>query len=72
MSLLGLKASFIPYPLLTKEGNTLDITKPVTGKVVYENRRHKYFTVEYQNEGVTLRESFKFCQIKMKEVTLHG
>ena len=71
MSFLGLKASFIPYTLLTKEGNQFELSKPVTGVVVYENRPHKYFTAEYQVNGYTFRESFKFCQIK-KDVRLHG
>lgn len=32
----------------------------VTGKVVYINEPHRYFTVEYIVWGNTLRESFKF------------
>ena len=30
------------------------------GRIVYVNRPHRYYTVEAQVFGVTLRESFKF------------
>lgn len=31
----------------------------VTGKVVYINLAHRYYTAEYEVFGITLRESFK-------------
>lgn len=46
-------------------GNNMTIkgekmAKPVKGRVVYINRRHRYFTVEYEAGDQMLKESFKF------------
>ena len=52
--------AFVPGDCAANKG-----VKPeaVTGKVVYVNRKHRYFTAEYGWEGSKQRESFKFCQI---------
>lgn len=32
----------------------------VTGRIVYINRAHRFFTAEYELNGYRLKESFKF------------
>ena len=34
--------------------------RTVHGRVVYINKRHRYFTAEAEVHGINLRESFKF------------
>ena len=46
-------------------GNNMTIkgeamSKPVKGRVVYINRRHRYFTAEYKAGEKMLKESLKF------------
>ena len=55
---VGDSISIKPFIYFHKDGQSLN--KHVRGKVVYVNKRHRYFTVEYQLAGGRLRESFKF------------
>ena len=61
---IGMKASFVPAfvpgELWQK---TLNPSEIVTGKIVYINWEHKYFTVEFKCGDTTQREAFKFFQI---------
>lgn len=60
---VGETVSFVPAAF--SFGNNMTIkgeamSKPVKGRVVYINRRHRYFTAEYKAGEKTLKESFKF------------
>lgn len=60
---VGETVSFVPAAFafgnnMTIRGETT--AKPVKGRVVYINRRHRYFTAEYKAGDQMLRESFKF------------
>ena len=56
---VGDTVSVKPSIYISKDGNST-VDKHVRGKVVYVNRRHRYFTVEYKLTGGRIRESFKF------------
>ena len=43
----------------------------VRGTIIYVNYAHKYFTVEYELDGVTYKESFNFSDCG-KTVTVRG
>ena len=68
--MLGKKVRFTPA-FVPKECSFTGPVEKVTGKVVYVNRKHRYFTAEYGWEGSKQRESFKFCQIG-KDVVVCG
>ena len=60
---VGETVSFVPAAF--SFGNNMTIkgeamSKPVKGRVVYINRRHRYFTAEYKAGDKMLKESFKF------------
>lgn len=60
---VGEEISFVPAAF--SFGNNMTIagermSKPVKGRVVYINRRHRYFTAEYKAGEKKLKESFKF------------
>ena len=60
---IGETVSFTPAAF--SFGNNMSIrgermAKPVKGRVVYINRRHRYFTAEYKAGDQMLKESFKF------------
>ncbi|MBP3700082.1 MAG: hypothetical protein J6J01_11470 [Oscillospiraceae bacterium] len=60
---VGETVSFVPAAF--SFGNNMTIkgeamSKPVKGRVVYINRRHRYFTAEYKVGEKMLKESFKF------------
>ena len=60
---IGETVSFVPAAF--SFGNNMTIkgeamSKPVKGRVVYINRRHRYFTAEYKVGEKMLKESFKF------------
>lgn len=60
---IGETISFTPAAF--SFGNNMSIrgermAKPVRGRVVYINRRHRYFTAEYKAGEKMLTESFKF------------
>ncbi len=61
---VGGKHRFTPAVCLSEsEGRMADgkpYTKEVTGRIVYINQAHRYFTVEYHAGHQTLRESIKF------------
>lgn len=59
---LGVAVKFIPYVADVRDKTAPEIKaarKVVTGKVIYINGPHSYFTIEYDWYGNTLRESFK-------------
>lgn len=56
---VGDTISVKPYIHFSKDGQSFT-NKRVRGKVIYVNKRHRYFTVEYPVTGGKLRESFKF------------
>ena len=56
---VGTQLKLVPYAAIDYFGRIS--TKPVPCKVVYVNKKHRYYTVEFQLEnGVRFRESFKF------------
>ena len=40
-----------------------DARRKASGTVIYINKPHKYFTVEFDWHGQKMRESFKFCDL---------
>ena len=67
---IGMKVRFSPSWAF-KERPGERISAQVTGKVVYINWEHKYFTAEYDCAAVKQRESFKFSDIG-QAVTVYG
>lgn len=61
MIAVDMMARFIPAhlnrPAMTMEER---IEATVRGHIVYVNYGHKYFTVEYELNGITYKESFNF------------
>lgn len=61
---LGATIHFVPAAFVTEKKGTLpgklEIPRRVTGRIVYINEAHSYFTVEYELHGNKLRESIKF------------
>lgn len=62
---LGEKFYFTPAAFVGEFNNPArsgrrDVPRSVTGRVVYINDNHRYFDVEYEVNGVKLREAFKF------------
>lgn len=37
-----------------------NVPHTLPGKIIYVNRRHRYYQVEFQVSGQTIRESYKF------------
>ena len=54
----GMKLQIAPTIYQNPIGGT-ETKRSCTGKVVYINRRHKYFTVRFDFPGGSFRESFK-------------
>lgn len=62
---IGVPYRFVPSSF---EGETTgrvakwkkDMPRAVTGRIVYINRPHRFFTVAFTVNGVELKESFKF------------
>ena len=69
--MLGKKVRFVPAFVPRECSFNAGQVEKVTGKVVYVNRKHRFFTAEYGWEGSKQRESFKFCQI-WKDVVVCG
>lgn len=61
---IGAAYSFIPTAFIGEKAGTLpgkkEIPRRVTGRIVYINAPHRFFTVAYEVNGYTLRESIKF------------
>ena len=61
---IGAAYSFIPKAFIGEKAETLmgkkEIPAKVTGRIVYINESHRFFTVAYDVNGYTLRESIKF------------
>ena len=49
--------SYLSRPIMTTEEK---VEATVRGHIVYVNYAHKYFTVEYERNGITYKESFNF------------
>ncbi len=60
---MGQAVRFKPFEDTKGFGSRDNTQEPVTGKVVYINEPHKWFTAEYNCNGVKLRKSFKFWDI---------
>lgn len=61
---IGAPYTFTPAAFLMETTSVLPGRKPVsrevTGKIIYINHPHTYFTVEYEVNGYKLRQSIKF------------
>lgn len=51
----------IPHVYVDKNGMKL-LEEDCPCKVVYINRKHRFFTVEFQFPGGAVRESFKYTE----------
>lgn len=71
MALMGRAVTFIPTQDCDKIARPSAKARRFGGTVVYVNKPNKYFTVEYERRGYTMRESFKFAEIG-KVVKVHG
>ena len=62
---VGQTVRYVPC-FIKGEADSEDVkrAKRVTGKVIYVNYQHEYFTVECQCGGTMQRESFKFSQLE--------
>lgn len=71
-NLVGKKATFLPNTS-DKSGveQSFGLEEKATGTLIYANKDHRYFRVEYIRNGVLLHECFKFSQIG-KDVEIHG
>lgn len=58
---VGQKVRFDPFKTITGFSSEDHRNNPVTGTVIYVNKPHKWFSVEYGNPK--MRTSFKFGQI---------
>lgn len=56
---IGMPYSFRPAAFAAEKHGGLWTAPVLHGKVVYINREHGFFTVEFVANGRTLRESFK-------------
>ena len=56
----GVKVRFDPFDYIQSFGSSDVRGREVTGTVVYVNKAHKWFSVEY---GDGLRTSFKFTEV---------
>ena len=54
---LGERVRFLP-PCFNRD----DTENMVTGRIVYVNRRHRYYIAEYPAGRQTLREAFKYAE----------
>lgn len=59
---VGQKVRFNPFKYLHVQG-TSDIDAIVEGTVIYVSEAHRWFGVEYSDDGETWRTSFKFDDI---------
>ena len=60
---VGQKVEFDPFKTVKGFFFLGNQPETVTGTVVMVNVPHKWFSVEYECNGVKLRDSFKFCEI---------
>lgn len=61
---IGGAYSFIPEAFIGERTGTLpgrkELPRRVTGRIIYINEMHRYFTVSYEVNGYRLCESIKF------------
>ena len=61
---IGEKFSFVPHWIASPHDNAWDRKiKSVTGTVIYVNREHKNFCVEYHCGGMDAKETFRFTDV---------
>ena len=60
---IGKEMQMVPYVHIDKNGKRL-MEDGVPCKVVYINRKHRYFTVEFTYPKGSFRESYKFTEEK--------
>ena len=64
----GEKYRFTPHAFIGEVGKGKSalpcIPRRVTGRIVYINEAHRYFTVEASVDWATIRESFKFDEYR--------
>jgi hypothetical protein len=63
MVVVGDKVRFDPFYEITGFGSSDNRGKVVKGTVVFVHYEHKWFSVEYDCDGVKQRTSFKFSQL---------
>lgn len=74
---IGQKVSFVPHFLEGEKYNWRDPNpEPVVGTVFYVNEKRGTFWVQWECDGVPLRQGFKFCDIgkrvQIEEVMKNG
>lgn len=58
---IGAPYRFVPAAAMAEKGESgLYESTPVTGRIRYINRAHRYFMAEYEISGYKLRECIKF------------
>lgn len=61
---IGAAYSFTPAAFVGEHTGTLPgkkkLPREVTGRIIYINEAHRYFTVAYEVNGYRLHESIKF------------
>lgn len=60
---MGQAVQFKPFEEITGFGTRDNTREPVTGKVIYINKPHKWFLAEYNWNGVKIRKAFQFWDI---------
>ena len=60
---IGQKVQFDPFKDAYGFGSNDNKGKTVIGTVIYTNKPNRWFLVEYNCGGATLRTSFLFCDI---------
>jgi hypothetical protein len=68
---IGKKVRFNPFQGVHTIG-FINTSRNVTGEVVYINKDHHWFSVEYLLGGVPMRTSFHFADIRQNVRVLHG
>ena len=66
MVCIGTRVHFVPFIEDTRPrtiNEIRDARRKASGTVIYINKPHKYFTVEFNWHGQKMRESFKLCDI---------
>lgn len=72
--LVGTTVSFIPCCKEEKQPGTRSSgAAPIIAKANYVNRRHKWFSAQWESHGNVLRECFKLCDVgEERAVTVVG
>ena len=57
---IGQRLMLVPFSLVDELGHRIRENSQRPCKVVYINRKHRYFTVEFDFNGQFVREAYKF------------